>query len=95
MKICRNARYYYFPSRDCVSTTLNYDRVIVLDQGEIKEYDCPAVLLNKPGGLFKKLEQMAKYFMFVVANMTDMFFMYFLLNFYSAMGTYYFIDAMN
>ena len=35
---------------------LNCDRVRVLDQGEIKEYDCPAVLLNKPGGLFKKLE---------------------------------------
>lgn len=51
--------YYYFPSRDSVSTTLNCDRVIVFDQGEIQKYDCSAVLLNKPGGLFKKLEQMA------------------------------------
>ena len=42
-----------------LSTILNCYRVMVLDQGEIKEYDCPAVLLNKPSGLLKKLEQMA------------------------------------
>ena len=42
-----------------LSTILKCDRVMVLDQGEIKEYDRPAVLLKKNNGLLKQLEQMA------------------------------------
>ena len=42
-----------------LSTILSCDRVMVLDQGEIKEFDCPAILLKNPSGLLKQLEQMA------------------------------------
>ena len=40
-----------------LSTILNCDRVMVLDQGEIKEFDRPDVLLNKPNGLLKQLQE--------------------------------------
>ena len=42
-----------------LSTVLKCDRVMVLHQGEIKEFDCPAILLGKSSGLLKQLEQMA------------------------------------
>lgn len=41
-----------------LSTILNCDRVMVLDQGEMKEFDSPDVLLKKHNGLLKQLEQM-------------------------------------
>jgi ABC-type transport system involved in cytochrome bd biosynthesis fused ATPase/permease subunit len=38
-----------------VQTILDYDRVLVLDQGQIKEFDSPLRLLQRPGGLFNEL----------------------------------------
>ena len=38
-----------------VNTILDYDRVLVLDQGEVVEYDEPAVLLARKDGWFAKL----------------------------------------
>ena len=38
-----------------VNTILDYDRVLVLDQGEVVEYDAPAVLLGRKDGWFAKL----------------------------------------
>jgi ABC-type multidrug transport system fused ATPase/permease subunit len=32
---------------------------MVLDQGEIKEFDRPAVLLMKPSGLLRQLQEIA------------------------------------
>ena len=40
-----------------LDTILDCDRVIVLDQGEIKEFDNVSVLLNKTGGLLKQLKE--------------------------------------
>ena len=40
-----------------LSTILDCDRVMVLDQGEIMEFDRPDVLLNKPSGLLKQLQE--------------------------------------
>jgi len=36
-------------------TIMDYDRVLVMDDGEIGEYDTPAQLARKPGGLLAKL----------------------------------------
>ena len=40
-----------------LDTILDCDRVMVLDQGEIKEFDNVAVLLSKTGGLLKQLKE--------------------------------------
>ena len=42
-----------------LDTILDCDRVMVLDEGEIKEFDSVAVLLNKPDGLLKQLKDIA------------------------------------
>ena len=42
-----------------LSSILHCDRVMVLDQGEIKEFDRPAVLLMKPSGLLRQLQEIA------------------------------------
>ena len=42
-----------------LETVLDCDRVMVLDQGEIKEFDSVALLLNKPDGLLKQLKDIA------------------------------------
>ena len=42
-----------------LSTILDCDRVMVLDQGEIREFDRPDVLLEKPDGLLKQLQEIA------------------------------------
>ena len=39
-----------------LSATLDCDMVMVLDQGELREFDRPDVLLNKPSGLLKQLQ---------------------------------------
>lgn len=36
-------------------TILDYDRVMVLDSGELKEFDSPKNLLSRPGSMFSKL----------------------------------------
>ena len=43
-----------------LDTILDSDRVMVLDQGEIKEFDNVSVLLNKTGGLLKQLKEGAR-----------------------------------
>jgi ABC-type multidrug transport system fused ATPase/permease subunit len=53
-----------------LQTIIDYDRVLVLDNGNVAEFDTPANLLAKPDGIFKgmclqsdhyeELEQMAK-----------------------------------
>ena len=42
-----------------LDTILDCDRVMVLDEGEIKEFDSVAVLLDKPDGLLKQLKDIA------------------------------------
>lgn len=38
-----------------VNTILDSDRIIVMEKGEIAEFDAPSVLLAKPDGLFRAL----------------------------------------
>lgn len=40
-----------------INTVLDYDRILVLDQGLVAEYDSPAVLLKIPNGIFASLAQ--------------------------------------
>ena len=42
-----------------LDTILDCDRVMVLDEGELKEFGSVAVLLNKPDGLLKRLHEVA------------------------------------
>ena len=41
-----------------LNTIINYDKVLVLDQGELIQYDAPQVLLNQDG-LFKEMASAA------------------------------------
>jgi ABC-type multidrug transport system fused ATPase/permease subunit len=34
---------------------MDYDRILVLDDGEIIEFDTPKALLNKPRGAFRDM----------------------------------------
>ena len=43
-----------------VNTILDYDRVLVLSQGQVVEFDEPAVLLNKQDGWFAQLCKSAR-----------------------------------
>ena len=36
-------------------TVIEYDRILVLDHGEIVEFDSPAALLQNPEGAFSRL----------------------------------------
>ncbi|KAJ3019702.1 hypothetical protein HKX48_001858 [Thoreauomyces humboldtii] len=38
-----------------LSTICDYDRVLVLDQGQVAEYDTPAALIAKEGGIFSSM----------------------------------------
>lgn len=38
-----------------LKTIIDYDRVLVLDDGEILEFGEPKVLLMKPGGAFREM----------------------------------------
>ncbi|CAK9439681.1 uncharacterized protein LODBEIA_P37810 [Lodderomyces beijingensis] len=38
-----------------LKTIINYDRILVLDKGEIKEFDTPWNLFNSEGGIFKQM----------------------------------------
>mmetsp|Transcript_37861 Transcript_37861/g.88912 ORF Transcript_37861/g.88912 Transcript_37861/m.88912 type:complete len:84 (+) Transcript_37861:264-515(+) len=39
----------------CLSTILDYDRILVLNKGEVVEFDAPAELLSRPGGHFASM----------------------------------------
>ena len=36
-------------------TVIDYDRLIVLDQGRVVEFDTPYNLINKEGGVFRNM----------------------------------------
>ena len=36
-------------------TIIGYDRICVLDAGQIAEFDTPANLFNMPGGIFRSM----------------------------------------
>lgn len=38
-----------------LNTVIDYDRIMVLDQGEVKEFDNPQVLLQRTNSLFYQL----------------------------------------
>ena len=38
-----------------LKTVLDYDRILVLGNGEILEFDTPESLINKPGGVFREM----------------------------------------
>jgi len=38
-----------------LKTIIDYDRILVLDAGQIAEFDDPRVLLRKPGGMFREM----------------------------------------
>lgn len=38
-----------------LKTVLDYDRIMVLDSGEIVEFNAPNELLRKPGGSFRDM----------------------------------------
>jgi ATP-binding cassette subfamily C (CFTR/MRP) protein 1 len=42
-----------------IKTVMDSDKILVLDQGSVVEYDTPSKLLQKPGSLFYKLAQQA------------------------------------
>ncbi len=43
-----------------LDTILDFDKVAVLDRGELKEYDSPYTLLNDPGSAFARLYNSSK-----------------------------------
>ena len=38
-----------------IKTIINYDKILVMDNGKVVEFDKPDVLLNKPDSLFYQL----------------------------------------
>ena len=38
-----------------LNTVIDYDRILVLEQGEVVEFDSPVALLDKPDGIFAKM----------------------------------------
>ena len=40
---------------DRLRTIIGYDRICVLDAGQIAEFDTPANLFNTPGGIFRSM----------------------------------------
>jgi ABC-type multidrug transport system fused ATPase/permease subunit len=38
-----------------IDTILDYDRILVMDKGEVVEYDTPQILLGRDSGVFKSL----------------------------------------
>lgn len=40
-----------------LNTIIDYDKVLVLDQGAVKEYDSPWELINRRGGIFRQMCQ--------------------------------------
>ncbi|KAG8933322.1 hypothetical protein FRC02_012140 [Tulasnella sp. 418] len=38
-----------------IRTIIDYDRLLVLDQGNVVEFDTPFNLINKPGGVFREM----------------------------------------
>ncbi|PPQ87861.1 hypothetical protein CVT24_005083 [Panaeolus cyanescens] len=38
-----------------LKTVMNYDRILVLDQGHLAEFNTPEALLAKPGGIFRRM----------------------------------------
>ncbi|GMF39011.1 unnamed protein product [[Candida] boidinii] len=38
-----------------LKTILNYDRILVLDKGEVSEFDTPINLFNSENGIFKQM----------------------------------------
>jgi len=38
-----------------LNTVLDYDRVLVLGEGKVIEFDTPAALLKKQGGVFRTM----------------------------------------
>ena len=38
-----------------IRTIIDYDRLIVLDKGKIVEFDSPAALIEKEGGIFRDM----------------------------------------
>ena len=38
-----------------LKTVLDYDRILVLGNGDILEFDTPEALINKPGGVFREM----------------------------------------
>ena len=44
-----------FPVAHRLHTVIDYDRLVVLDKGEIVENDTPWNLIQKQGGLFRNL----------------------------------------
>ena len=38
-----------------LNTIEDYDKILVMDQGEVAEFDAPEILLQNPNGLYSKL----------------------------------------
>ena len=38
-----------------LKTVLDYDRILVLGNGDVLEFDTPEALINKPGGVFREM----------------------------------------
>ena len=38
-----------------LKTVLDYDRILVLGNGEVLEFDTPEALINKTGGVFREM----------------------------------------
>jgi ATP-binding cassette, subfamily C (CFTR/MRP), member 1 len=43
-----------------LDTILDFDKVAILDKGELKEYDSPYTLLNQPNSAFARLYNSSK-----------------------------------
>ncbi|GFO29712.1 multidrug resistance-associated protein 1 [Plakobranchus ocellatus] len=42
-----------------LNTVMDYDRILVLEKGEVKEFDTPSALLEEPNGLFREMAKSA------------------------------------
>ena len=47
--------HYIFPEIDRLRTIIGYDRICVLDAGQIAEYDTPENLFNMTEGIFRSM----------------------------------------
>ena len=52
---CGMSGFSHFPATDRLRTIISYDRICVLDAGNVVEMDSPEALFHIPGGIFRSM----------------------------------------